>query len=90
MIKSDDGYNAAMSIENAVKLIDQHIEQLQQARVVLESMSAATSSKKYGRKTAALAQAAQPKRKRNLSPESRARIVEAVKRRWAKAKKTAK
>jgi hypothetical protein len=61
--------------------IDREIAQLQQARALLTG----TSSGK-GRKIASTRKVT---KKRNLTPEGRKRIAEAVKRRWAEQKKRA-
>jgi hypothetical protein len=67
--------------------IDREIAQLQQARVLLGG-GAAVASKK-GKAAAPLAAKKTVKKKRNLTPEGRKRIAEAVKRRWAEQKKSA-
>jgi hypothetical protein len=66
--------------------IDREIAQLQQARALLAGSTAAKT-----KKTAAAAPVAKKtaKKKRNLTPEGRKRIAEAVKRRWAEQKKAA-
>jgi hypothetical protein len=65
--------------------IDREISQLAQARALLAGARATTP-----RKAAAAAAAKKPaKKKRNLTPEGRKRIAEAVKRRWAEQKKAA-
>ncbi len=71
-----------MSI-NILSEIDAEIALLRQARSLLVSSDTAgiPSKAKVGRPK---------KKKRNLTPEGRARIAEAVRRRWAKQKKTAK
>jgi hypothetical protein len=63
--------------------IDREIAQLQNARALLVGKVAAASKKA---KTAAIKKPAK-KKKRNLTPEGRKRIAEAVKKRWAEAKK---
>jgi len=71
-----------MGISEILAQIDREIAQLQQARALL-SGKVATKVKKV---TATPA----PKtlgKKRNLTPEGRKRIAEAVKRRWAEQKK---
>ena len=76
-----------MGISEIVEQIDREIAQLQQVRSVLAGKSAATpkkaaqvpSAKKTGKR----------KKKRNLTPEGRKRIAEAVRRRWAEQKKAA-
>jgi len=65
--------------------IDHEIAQLQSARALLAGKAAPTP-----KKAAAVSAAKKPaKKKRNLSPEGRKRIAEAVKRRWAEQKKAA-
>ncbi|MGD0735741.1 MAG: hypothetical protein ABR976_11365 [Terracidiphilus sp.] len=65
--------------------IDREIAQLQQARSLLSGGSAKTP-----KKVASAPAARKPaKKKRNLTPEGRKRIAEAVKRRWAEQKKAA-
>jgi len=72
-----------MAIESVLHEIDVQITRLQQARSIL-----ANESIKADKKQAA-AYKAKPK-KRLLSPEARARIAAAQKKRWAAQKKTAK
>jgi len=64
--------------------IDREIAQLQQAHALLTGTGAVKT-----RKNAAVATTKKPakKKKRNLTPEGRKRIAEAVKRRWAEQKK---
>lgn len=57
-----------------LKQIDEEIARLQRARAALAGVEAKASA---------------PKKKRNLTPEGRARIITAVKRRWRKQKKAA-
>jgi hypothetical protein len=67
--------------------IDHEIAQLQRARTLLAGGVAAAP-----KKVAAVPATKKPtkkKKKRNLSPEGRKRIAEAVKRRWAEQKKAA-
>lgn len=72
-----------MGVAEILAHIDREITQLQQARALLTgettraSKSASANAKKATRK------------KRNLTPEGRKRIAEAVKRRWAEQKKKA-
>jgi hypothetical protein len=67
--------------------IDREIAQLQQARALLGGGATAASKKE---KVAAPSVAKKTaKKKRNLTPEGRKRIAEAVKRRWAEQKKSA-
>ncbi len=87
-----------MDVSNIIAEIDAKIASLQQARVVLSGLgeTAPTVVKpKRGRpkgstNAAKAVKAAKPiKRKRNLSPEGRKRIAEAMKRRWAERRATA-
>jgi hypothetical protein len=89
-----------MAISDILATIDQEIAQLQQARALLGGGAVAAPKKSVGRpkkvvavavapKKAAAPVAAKPakkKKKRNLSPEGRKRIAEAVKKRWAAQK----
>jgi hypothetical protein len=63
--------------------IDREIAQLLKARAVLAGGAVASPKK------AAVAGKKPAKKKRNLTPEGRKRIAEAVKRRWAEQKKAA-
>jgi hypothetical protein len=75
-----------VGVSNILAEIDRELAQLQHARALL-SGGAAPKAKK-----AAAAPAAEKKgrkKKRNLTPEGRKRIAEAVKRRWAEQKKAA-
>jgi hypothetical protein len=65
--------------------IDREIAQLQHARVLLAG-GAAPAAKKAAKAPSAKKKSA---KKRNLTPEGRRRIAEAVKRRWAEQKKAA-
>jgi len=68
-------------------LIDAEISQLQQARALI----AGAGKRGPGRPAKSVAvPTTKAKKKRNLSPEGRARIAEAVRRRWAAQKKVAK
>jgi hypothetical protein len=87
-----------MAISDILASIDRDIAQLQQARALLSGGNAPVAKRAAGRpkkavggsrKTASVALAvAMPakKKKRNLSPEGRKRIAEAVKKRWAAQK----
>lgn len=75
-----------MGVADILEQIDSEIAQLQQARALLAGTP--TASKKSGAHVAKRAVAV-GKKKRNLTPEGRKRIAEAVKRRWAEQKKTA-
>jgi len=72
-----------VGVSEILAQIDRDIAQLQQARALLIGGSAA--AKKSGPIPVAKKSV---KKKRNLSPEGRKRIAEAVKRRWAEQKKT--
>ena len=72
-----------MSREHILSAIDEEISRLQQARKLLQSSGGSklvSGLSSNGRKTRA---------KRTLSPEARARIAAAQKRRWAKQRKEA-
>jgi hypothetical protein len=79
-----------MAISDLVAQIDAEIAQLQQARSLLAtiSVSVAFPTGRRGKNAAAPATSKPTKKrkKRNLSPDGRARIAEAAKRRWAKQK----
>jgi hypothetical protein len=74
-------YTAAMVFKGILAQIDLEIARLQQARALL------ASTEITGKRGQTARTVAKPtKKKRNLTPEGRARIAEAVKRRWAKQK----
>jgi len=81
-----------MALKEVIALIDAEIATLKQARVLLAAGSAVTVAKrKPGRPSKVqpdTAKAPKRKKKRNLSPEGRARIAEAARKRWAVAKKS--
>jgi len=70
-----------MGISEILTQIDRELALLQQARALL------VGSKGPGRKPKIAEVAKKPTKKRNLTPEGRKRIAEAVKRRWEKQKK---
>ena len=73
-----------MGVSDILAQIDREIAQLQRARALLVGKTAATP-----KKAAAGPAARKPaKKKRNLTPEGRKRIADAVKRRWAEQKKS--
>jgi hypothetical protein len=79
-----------MNTTDILSLIDAEIATLQQARALIAAADSATTKKRPGRPakdTAAVT--AKPTKKRKLTPEGRARIAEAVKRRWAAQRKNA-
>jgi hypothetical protein len=93
-------HGGSMAISEILATIDHEIAQLQKARTLLSGGAVAAPKKAVGRprkvvaapkKTAAAPVAAKPakKKKRNLSPEGRKRIAEAVKKRWAAQKAAA-
>jgi len=73
-----------MSLSDILSLIDAEIGQLQQARALI----AGAGKRGPGRPKSAVAPVT--KQKRKMSPEGRARIVAAVKARWAAKRKAAK
>jgi hypothetical protein len=75
-----------VGVSEILAQIDREIAQLQRARTVLTG-GAVSASKKVAAEPSAKKTAV--KKKRNLSPEGRKRIAEAVKRRWAEQKKAA-
>ena len=76
-----------MGISEIVDQIDREIAQLQQVRALLAGKSASTPKKAVA--VPAAKKTGKRKKKRNLTPEGRKRIAEAVKRRWAEQKKAA-
>lgn len=72
-----------MGVSEILAQLDREIAQLQQARALL----AGASITKH--KRTATPAASKRAKKRNLTPEGRKRIAEAVKRRWAEQKKAA-
>lgn len=85
-----------MDVSKIVAEIDAKIASLQQARAVLVGLDETTPAVKprrgrpKGSTNAAkvIAAVKVSKRKRNLSPEGRKRIAEAMKRRWAERRTT--
>jgi hypothetical protein len=77
-----------MNLSKILAEIDQEIARLEQAKALLSGNAA---PKKRGGRPAASAAASAPapagKRKRNISPEGRKRIAEAVKKRWERQRK---
>jgi hypothetical protein len=74
-----------MSISDILAQIDAEIATLQQARAALAGAPTSSAVKKPGRPAKATPK---PKKKRKMSPERRARLVAAVKARWAAQKKS--
>jgi hypothetical protein len=83
-----------MDLKTILAELDAEITRLQQAKALLSSVNAPViAAVRRGRRKNAVASPApakSAKKKRNLSPEGRARIAEAVKRRWAAQKAKAK
>jgi hypothetical protein len=83
-----------MDVSKILAEIDAKIESLQQARAAILSLDEGTAGKaKRGRPKGSVntAKPVVAKKKRNLSPEGRKRIADAMKRRWAaQRKETAK
>jgi hypothetical protein len=87
-----------MGVTDIIASVDREIALLQQARALLSGVAVAAPKKKAGRpkKAVAVVTPVPPKstkkvakKKRNLSPEGRKRIAEAVRRRWEAQKKAA-
>jgi hypothetical protein len=90
-----------MGVLEILATIDQEIVQLQRARALLSGGAAPAPKKAVGRPRKIVAapkkevvvhvatKPAKKKKKRNLSPEGRKRIAEAVKKRWAAQKAAA-
>lgn len=70
-----------MGISTILEEIDKEIAQLQHAKAVLGGDTSAPTVTKGVKKA--------KRKKRNLTPEGRKRIADAVKRRWAAQKKQA-
>jgi hypothetical protein len=85
-----------MDVSKIVAEIDAKIASLQRAREVLLELNlneVETAPKRRGRPKGSKNVAAAPKaakKKRNLSPEGRKRIADAMKRRWAERRKDVK
>jgi hypothetical protein len=71
-----------------VEQIDREIAQLQHVRALLAGKSSSPATKAAPAAVAAKV-GKKRKKKRNLTPEGRKRIAEAVRRRWAEQKKAA-
>ena len=79
-----------MSIQSILEKLDAEIALLEQAKhVLMQSGSTEGAGLRAGRKAVKVPGAA-PGRKRKLSPEGRARIAEAQRKRWAARKRAAK
>lgn len=77
-----------MDIKKILAEIDGEIARLQQVRAALSGIGESTTGKKRGRPKGST-NAVKPgkRKKRNLSPEGRKRIADAMKRRWAERRK---
>jgi len=75
-----------VGVSEILAQIDVEIAQLQRARTLLSGGTGAAAPKKSAKGPAA---SKGRKKKRNLTPEGRKRIAEAVRRRWAEQKKAA-
>jgi hypothetical protein len=79
-----------MDVKKILVEIDGEIARLQQVKAALLGIGGVSTGKRRGRPKGSTnaPKAAKPvKRKRNLSPEGRKRIAEAMKRRWAERRK---
>jgi L-lysine 2,3-aminomutase len=83
----------SMGVTDIIASVDREIALLQQARALLSGVAVAAPKKKAGRPKKAPVPPKSTKKvakkKRNLSPEGRKRIAEAVRRRWEAQKKAA-
>jgi hypothetical protein len=76
-----------MALKEILAQVDAEIARLQQARALLVGIGAPSRGRgRPKQQTTEPALSKPAKKKRNLSPEGRARIAEAVRRRWAKQK----
>jgi hypothetical protein len=83
-----------MGVAEILASIDREIALLQQAHALLVGSTVVAPKKKPGRPkkevvVAPIAKKAAKTKKRNLTPEGRKRIAEAVKRRWEAQRKAA-
>ena len=79
-----------MQLSRILAEIDQEISRLEQARTLLAGEDSPVTRKTRKTKSAGTeVEAPKRKKKRNLSPEGRKRIAEAVRRRWELQKKAA-
>jgi hypothetical protein len=75
-----------VGVAEILSQIDREIAQLQQARALLAGQASTSKTRKVTKPTV---KKKKTRKKRNLTPEGRKRIAEAVKRRWAEQKKAA-
>jgi hypothetical protein len=80
-----------MQLSKILAEIDVEISRLEQARTLLagEGSPSVRKTRKVKSASASVEAPVKRKKKRNLSPEGRKRIAEAVRRRWALQKKAA-
>jgi hypothetical protein len=77
-----------MDVTKILAEIDGEIARLQQIRSALTGIGGVTTGKRRGRpKGSTNAVKPAKRKKRNLSPEGRKRIADAMKRRWAERRK---
>ena len=79
-----------MDVGRILSEIDAEITRLQQARAALTAIGATgTVAPRRGRPKGSVNKKSTKPRKRNLTPEGRKRIAEAMKRRWAERRAAA-
>jgi hypothetical protein len=78
---------AMMELSKILKLLDEEIGRLEQARSLL--IDGNVIKRGPGRPKGSLGKPVEKKKARKLTPEGRKRIAEAVRRRWAAQKKAA-
>ncbi len=77
-----------MDVKSLLAEIDAEIAKLQQGRAAIAALDGAGPMKaKRGRPKGSINAPKKATRKRNLSPEGRKRIAEAMKKRWAERRK---
>jgi hypothetical protein len=78
-----------MDVSRILSDIDAEIARLQQARAAITAIAGGTVAPKRGRPKGSVNKKSTKTRKRNLTPEGRKRIAEAMKRRWAERRAAA-
>lgn len=78
-----------MDVARILSEIDAEIARLQQARVALTAIAGGTVAPRRGRPKGSVNKKSAKTRKRNLTPEGRKRIADAMKRRWAERRAAA-
>jgi len=78
-----------MDVARILSEIDAEIARLQQARTALTTIAGGTVAPKRGRPKGSVNKKSAKTRKRNLTPEGRKRIADAMKRRWAERRAAA-